>query len=209
MNDLALLTAAAGAHLLAVASPGPDFAVVVRQTLAQGRAAGLATAWGIACGIVFHVGYALFALAWLLAQRPLLLDLLRYAGAAFLCWMGVNALRARAATPGGAHLDHPPAASRHFWIGFTTNLLNPKATVFFVALCSALTTSPTAMSVKLALAGWIIVTTGLWFSLVAVALSQPRLRTALQAKAHWIDRSMGVLLIALALAMLLAPGASP
>ena len=209
MNELTLFTAAAGAHLLAVASPGPDFAVVVRQTLAHGRAAGLATAWGIACGIVFHVAYALFGLSWLLAQLPALLELLRYGGAAFLLWMGVNALRAQAPVAAAAPEAVAPAARRDFLIGLTTNLLNPKATLFFVALCSALVTTPTALSLKLALAAWIIGTTGLWFSLVALALSQPQLRERLQAHAHWIDRGMGVLLIALAMAMLLASGAKP
>lgn len=204
MNELTLLTAAAGAHLLAVASPGPDFAVVVRQTLAHGRTAGLATAWGIATGIVFHVAYALFGLGWLLSKLPMLLDVLRYAGAAFLLWMGVNALRAQPARARAAPDTAAPASRRDFWIGLTTNLLNPKATLFFVALCSALVTTPTPLALKLALAAWIIGTTGLWFSLVALALSQPRLRARLQAHAHWIDRSMGVLLIALAVAMLAA-----
>jgi len=72
MNSASLLVTAAGAHLLAVMSPGPDFAMVSRQTLAHGRAAGLRTAWGIATGIVFHLGYALFGLGWLLQAYPLL-----------------------------------------------------------------------------------------------------------------------------------------
>lgn len=203
MNSLTLFATAAAAHLLAVASPGPDFAVVTRQTLAHGRNAGLRTAWGIAAGIVFHVAYALFGLGWLLQELPMLLELLRYAGAAFLLWMGSNALRAQP-----QQLDHAPAtrpaAQRDFAIGLTTNLLNPKATLFFVALCSALLTTPTPLSLKLALAAWIVLTTGLWFSIVALTLGQARIRVALQAHAHWIDRGMGVLLIALALVMLLS-----
>ena len=201
MDALTLFSTAATAHLMAVASPGPDFAVVTRQTLAHGRAAGLRTAWGIAAGIVFHVAYALFGLGWLLQKLPLLLELMRYAGAAFLLWMGFNALRAQPAAA-QASTATAPAAQRDFWIGFTTNLLNPKATLFFVALCSALLTTPTPLSLKLALAGWIVLSTGLWFTLVAITLGHTRIRTALQAHAHWIDRGMGLLLIALALVML-------
>lgn len=202
MNSLTLFATAAAAHLLAVTSPGPDFAVVTRQTLAHGRTAGLRTAMGIATGIIFHVAYALFGLGWLLQKLPLLLDVLRYAGAAFLLWMGSQALRAQpiAAT---IATSSPPAAQRDFVIGLSTNLLNPKATLFFVALCSALVTTPTPLSLKLALAGWIVVTTGLWFSLVAITLGHSRIRRSLQAHAHWIDRGMGVFLIALALVMLL------
>ena len=201
MDALTLFSTAAAAHLLAVASPGPDFAVVTRQTLAHGRAAGLRTAWGIACGIVFHVAYALFGLGWLLQKLPLLLELLRYAGAAFLLWMGFKALRSQPVVPQSG-MGAAAAAQRDFWIGLTTNLLNPKATLFFVALCSAMVTTPTPLSLKLALAAWIVGSTGLWFSLVAITLGHTRIRTALQAQAHWIDRGMGLLLIALALVML-------
>ncbi len=203
MNSLTLFSTAAAAHLLAVTSPGPDFAVVIRQTLAHGRTAGLRTALGVATGIVFHVAYALFGLGWLLQKVPALLDLLRYAGAGFLLWMGVNALRAKPQVLQAA-APRQPAAQRDFSIGLSTNLLNPKATLFFVALCSALITTPTPLLLKLALAGWIVVTTGLWFSLVAITLGHARIRAALQAHTHWIDRSMGVLLIALALVMLLS-----
>ncbi|MES2685041.1 MAG: LysE family transporter [Pseudomonadota bacterium] len=201
MDALTLFSTAAAAHLMAVASPGPDFAVVTRQTLAHGRAAGLRTAWGVAAGIVFHVAYALFGLGWLLQKLPLLLEVMRYAGAAFLLWMGFNALRAQPAAV-KASTAAAPAAQRDFWIGFSTNLLNPKATLFFVALCSALLTTPTPLSLKLALAAWIVLSTGLWFSLVAITLGHTRIRAALQAHAHWIDRGMGLLLIALAFVML-------
>ena len=201
MDALTLFSTAAAAQLLAVASPGPDFAVVTRQTLAHGRAAGLRTALGIATGIIFHVAYALFGLAWLLQELPLLLELLRYAGAAFLLWMGFKALRAKPAAPQSAGVA-APAAQRDFWIGFSTNLLNPKATLFFVALCSAMVTTPTPLSLKLALAVWIVLSTAAWFSLVAFTLGHQRIRAGLQAQAHWIDRGMGLLLIGLALVML-------
>lgn len=206
MNSASLLVTAAGAHLLAVMSPGPDFAMVSRQTLAHGRAAGLRTAWGIAAGIVFHVGYALFGLGWLLQAYPLLLELLRYAGAGFLIWMGTSALRSSAPPAGGTAASTPAPAARHdFLIGLGTNLLNPKATLFFVALCSALVTTPTPIGQKLALAAWIVLTTGVWFSLVALLLGQPRARARLAAHAWLIDRAMGVVLVLLGLAMLLAP----
>lgn len=203
MNSLTLFSTAAAAHVLAVMSPGPDFAVVTRQTLAYGRSAGLLTALGIAVGIVFHVAYALFGLGWLLQKLPMLLDLLRYAGALFLLWMGFNALRSKPA-PSAAAVDTTRPDQRSFVIGLTTNLLNPKATLFFVALCSTLVTSGTALSWRFALAGWIIVSTGLWFSLVALTLGHPAARRRLSAHAHRIDQIMGVILIALGLSILVS-----
>lgn len=205
MNASTLLLTAAGAHLLAVMSPGPDFAMVTRQTLAYGRRAGVWTAMGIATGLIFHVGWALFGLGWVVQRVPLLLDLLRYGGAAFLLYMGVSALRA--APPDSIpRPDDIPAqpARRSYLIGMATNLLNPKAMLYFVALCSALVTTATPVSQRLLLGAWILATTAAWFSLAAWSLGHPAIRSRLLGHAHWIDRGMGLLLIALGLLSLLA-----
>ena len=202
--SLALFATVASAHVLAVMSPGPDFAMVTRQTLAHGRTAGLWTAWGIATGIIFHVGYGLFGLGWLIAQFPWLLDVLRYAGAAFLLWMGYGALRAQPLGAEESVAAAPSAPRTHFRIGLLTNLLNPKASLFFVALFASINTSDTPLALRLSLGLWIVLTTGAWFSLVAVSFGHARLRARLRGSAHWIDRGMGVLLIALALGMLLS-----
>lgn len=203
MNETTLFFTVSLAHLLAVMSPGPDFAMVTRQTLAYGRAAGLWTAWGIGTGIIFHVAYGLFGLGWLLERLPGLLEGLRYAGAAFLLWMGAQALRSRPAAPGSEAERAAPAAARSYAIGVMTNLLNPKATLFFVALFASVITTSTPYGLRWALGAWVVLSTAAWFSLVATLLSQPRLRARLQGVAHWIDLLMGGMLIALALLMLL------
>lgn len=205
MNSTTLLLTAAGTHLLAVMSPGPDFAMVTRQTLAYGRRAGVFTALGIASALSFHVGWALFGLGWVIERVPVLLDVLRYGGAAFLLYMGVNALRAKpqALNDEGREVPAQPA-SRSFAIGAATNLLNAKAMLYFLALCSALVTTATPVAQRLLLGAWILLTTATWFSLVAWSLGHPLVRRRLMAKAHWIDRGMGVLLIALGLLSLLA-----
>lgn len=205
MNASTLLLTAAGAHLLAVMSPGPDFAMVTRQTLAYGRRAGVWTAMGIATGLIFHVGWALFGLGWVVQRVPLLLDLLRYGGAAFLLYMGVSALRAAPpdTTPRPDDIPAQPAR-RSYLIGMATNLLNPKAMLYFVALCSALVTTATPVSQRLLLGAWILATTAAWFSLAAWSLGHPAIRSRLLGHAHWIDRGMGLLLIALGLLSLLA-----
>ncbi|MDB5969629.1 MAG: LysE family translocator [Hydrocarboniphaga sp.] len=205
MNGSTLLLTAAGAHLLAVMSPGPDFAMVTRQTLAYGRRAGVFTALGIASGLSFHLGWALFGLGWVVERVPVLLEVLRYGGAAFLLYMGVNALRANA-QPLQANVGEIPAqpARRSYAIGVATNLLNPKAMLFFLALCSALVTTATPVGLRVALGVWILATTAAWFSLTAWSLGHPVVRRKLVGNAHWIDRGMGVLLIALGLLSLLA-----
>ncbi|HEX4871612.1 MAG TPA: LysE family transporter [Nevskiaceae bacterium] len=204
MTELALFGAIALSHLLAVMSPGPDFAMVSRQTLAHGRGAGLLTALGIASGIVVHVGWALFGLGELLGRQPLLLEGLRWAGAGFLLWMGLSALNSAPASAGAPlPLPQPRPAGRAYAVGVATNLLNPKAMLYFVALCSVLLTRPTSLGLKLAVAAWIVLSTAAWFSLVALSLGHPAVRRRLLAQAHWLDRGMGLLLIALAGLMLL------
>lgn len=205
-SPASLFATVAIAHALAVMSPGPDLAVVTRQTLAHGRRAGLLTALGIASGISFHVAYGMFGLGWAIERFPALLGVLQAVGAALLLWIGWGAIRARPlADPAAlAASDGQRPAAGDFTIGLATNLLNVKAMLFFVALCSAVISGATATPVKLGLGSWMIVTTGLWFSFVAWTLGHPAVRRRLLGVAHWIDRVMGVLLIVLGFGMLAA-----
>lgn len=203
-GGLAVFGAVAAAHALGVASPGPDFAIVTRQSLAYGRAAGVWTAAGIGTGILLHVAYGLFGLGWLLRVWPSALDWIALSGAAFLIWMGSKALRAQpladnddtstAAAPGGWR--------RCFAIGLATNALNPKATLFFVALFSAVLSGPVSPALMLVVAIWLPLTTFAWFASVALLLSHAGLRRALRRHAHRIDRAMGAVLVALGLLVL-------
>lgn len=191
-------------HALAVMSPGPDLAVVTRQTLAHGRGAGLRTALGIACGISFHVAYGMFGLGWAIEAFPPLLSVLKLVGALLLLWIGWGAIRARAPDPAApiTAASGEAAGARDFSIGLFTNLLNVKAMLFFVALCSAVITGSTPTGLKLGLGAWMIVTTGLWFSFVAWTLGHPQIRARLMRHGYWIDRVMGAILLALGFAML-------
>lgn len=196
-----LFAGVAAAHALAVMSPGPDFAIVSRQALAHGRAAGMRTAIGVACGLAIHVAYGLFGLAWAIHHYPPLLVLLRYLGAALLLWIGWGALRAR---PGAAPTaDAAPAAARDFGVGFLTNALNVKAMLFFVALGSAVAAASAGTGLRLALGAWMVFATGAWFCFLAWTLGHPGVRARLFAWRHWIDRVMGAVLLGLGLVLLL------
>ncbi|WP_020650886.1 LysE family translocator [Solimonas variicoloris] len=204
-SGLAVFGTVAAAHALGVVSPGPDFAIVTRQSLAYGRAAGVWTAAGIGTGILFHVAYGLFGLRWLIAHAPWALTLIALAGSGFLIWIGSRAMRAQPLPDTG---DDPRAAApgdwRHnFGTGLATNVLNPKATLFFVALFSAVVSGPMSMPLTLALALWLPLATFGWFATLALLLSHAGLRRALRRHAHRIDHAMGVVLIALGLLVLL------
>ncbi len=206
-SEWAIFGTVALAHLLAVASPGPDFAMVVRQSLAFGRTAGVWTAGGIGSGIFFHVAYGLFGLGWLTHRYPQSLTLLGVAGALFLLWMGSQAVRAKPmpdSTPEELPPPQPGDYAKFFGIGVLTNVLNPKAILFFVALFTAVITGPVSAGMKIALGLWIPFSTFGWFTFVALMLGNPATRKRLRHVAHWIDRAMGAVLLLLGSGMLLS-----
>ncbi len=197
-TGLALFAGVVVAHALGVASPGPDFAVVMRQALAHGRAAGVQTAAGIGSGIVFHLAYGLFGLQWLMQQLPMAIHVIALAGAAFLIWMGAGALRAQPLPEqDAANAEVARGGRADFLLGLATNVLNPKATLFFVALFSSIATAPLPPGLQLAIAIWLPLATFAWFAALALLLSHAGLRHGLRRQAQRIDRAMGVILIAL------------
>ncbi|WP_416376620.1 LysE family translocator, partial [Marinobacter nauticus] len=126
-------------HLLAVASPGPDFAIVLRQALTQSRRNALLSAAGIGIGILLHVGYSLLGIGFIIQQSVMLFTVLKVVGALYLLWIAWHCLRAK---PGGIHVQanggHAQSGWAAFRLGFLTNALNPKATLFFVSLFSVI-----------------------------------------------------------------------
>lgn len=205
MTPFALFLTVALAHLLAVMSPGPDLAMITRQTLAFGRSAGIWTALGIGSGISFHVAWAMFGMGWMLERFPALLEIFRYGGALFLVYMGSKAIRAQPSSgeASGNAKAEPGSNAHHFGIGVLTNVLNPKALLFFMALCSAVITGDTAVWLRLVLGAWMVLSTAAWFSMVSVTLGHPDIRQRLVTYGYLIDRTMGTMLLALGIGMIL------
>ncbi len=186
-------------HLLAVASPGPDFAVVVRESVTHGRRAGTWTAFGVGTAIFLHVGYSLLGIGLIVSQSIMLFNVLKWAAAAYLVYIGFKALRARPASAGEAlqvsTVERTPRAA--YIAGFMTNGLNPKATLFFLSLFTVVIDPHTPLLVQAGYGVYLAVATGLWFCLVALLFSQARVRAAFARMGHWFDRTMGAVLIAL------------
>ncbi|MDG9882828.1 LysE family transporter [Pseudomonas putida CSV86] len=186
-------------HLLAVASPGPDFAVVVRESVTHGRRAGTWTAFGVGTAIFLHVGYSLLGIGLIVSQSIMLFNALKWAAAAYLVYIGFKALRARPAAAGEAvQVSTVERTPRAAWIaGFMTNGLNPKATLFFLSLFTVVIDPHTPLLVQAGYGVYLALATGLWFCLVAMLFSQARVRATFARMGHWFDRAMGAVLIAL------------
>lgn len=187
-------------HLLAVASPGPDFAVVVRESVTHGQRSGSWTALGIGCGIGLHVGYSLLGIGLIVSQSILLFNLFKWLAAGYLFYLGFQALRARPAAVGDISAgipDEPRSRRRAFTIGFITNGLNPKATLFFLSLFTVVIDPHTPLAVQAGYGLYLALATGAWFCLLAWLFSRSRVRAGFARMGHWFDWLTGLVLIGL------------
>jgi threonine/homoserine/homoserine lactone efflux protein len=119
-------------------SPGPDVLYIVSQSLRSGVKAGLAAVMGITAGCCVHMAAAAFGVGILLATSTLAFNALKWVGAAYLVYMGVQLLWSRATDPAHEALQPPVQVEvvdlkKIFFKGFVTNLLNPKVALFFLA----------------------------------------------------------------------------
>lgn len=132
LDSPTLLTFLAASLLLAI-TPGPAVIYLLTQTLGQGRKAGLASVGGVALGNVGNAAAASAGLAAVFAASAAAFMLVKFAGAAYLLYLGIKTLRAKPVIPATAvHRRAPPA--RLFRDGFLVALLNPKTALFFAAL---------------------------------------------------------------------------
>lgn len=123
-----LLLFAASAALL-VLIPGPNLVYIVTRSIEAGRRAGLASMLGVEAGTLVHVTAAALGLSALLASSEVAFEVVRWAGVAYLVYLGVRALRARDIAPSAA----PIGMRRSVLEGLVVNVLNPKVSVFFLA----------------------------------------------------------------------------
>jgi len=180
--------------VLAVISPGADFAMVTRNSLVLSRRAGVLTAFGIGAGVLVHVAYSLMGVGLIISQSILLLNILKIIGAIYLLWLGVMMLRAQ---PHHASADRPPSLltdGQAFKLGFLTNATNPKTTLFVVSVFIQVVAPDTPLAVQIGYGLFMSVVHILWFTLVAVFFSNASIRTRIIGYRHWLERVFGAVL---------------
>ena len=189
------------AHLFAVASPGPDFAIVTRQSVMAGTRIGIWTSLGVGAGILVHVSYCILGVALLLTRYEQLFNLMKLLAAGYLCFLGVQSiresLRPQQAVSNTVSVSAEP--SRAFWSGFLTNGLNPKATLFFLALFTVVIDIETPTSVQIAYGLYLALATFAWFAMLSTVLGRQQVRDFMLRAGVWFERGMGIILILLAI----------
>lgn len=196
----------AGIHLLALMSPGPDFALMLTKATGP-RAAALAAAAGISVAILVHTLLSLSGISLVIQSSPTLFTLVKVAGSLYLGWMGICMLRAGLKPAVAAAQEQSAAApvmsSRSgFMQGFYTNMLNPKALVFFLTLFSSLVSADAGWGDKLIIC---IIMFGLsfaWFGLLAFGLTSGGLHDWLKRKSCWLNNLSGILFVVVAISIL-------
>ncbi len=190
------------AHLLAVASPGPDFAVVLRQCVFAGTRAGLWTSFGVGTAILLHVAYCLLGVAFLLSQSAALFNTMKLVAAAYLFYLGAQSIRNSLRFEGSADkTSETPILQprRAFVLGFLTNGLNPKATLFFLALFTVVIDTSTPTLIQFFYGLYLAAATFIWFALLSLVLGIEKIRLFILRMGVWLERAMGTILLLLAL----------
>lgn len=199
--DMGVWASIALLHFVAVASPGPDFAVVLKQSLQKGLTPALWTSLGIGSGILLHVAYSILGISLIISTTPWLFNLLLYLAAAYFLYIGLMAIRSKPNNEGSntSSIEAKSAWYKAFILGFLTNGLNPKATLFFLALFTAVIPAETSLVAKTFYGAYLALATFVWFSFLSVITNFAPIRSAYQRKGYWFDRIMGIVLIVMAI----------
>lgn len=184
---------------LGMVSPGPDFFLIVKNAARYSRRTALSTVAGILAGIATHMAYCVAGLAVVIQTTPWLFSALKYAGAAYLIWIGIQALR----TSGGENITETGAGEQTipwrqaFVQGYLCNLLNPKATLFFLAMFTQVlsVTSTTGEKIWYAFIIWFLAV--LWWPLLVFLIQSAPVRRMLSRAQRIVDKILGGVLVGL------------
>jgi RhtB (resistance to homoserine/threonine) family protein len=189
-------------HILVLVSPGPDFVLVAHNSLKYSRRSGLMTAMGVGLGILVHAAYSIAGLAYLISQSVVVFNIVKILGGIYLVYIGFKALTAKNFETSSEVLPEEKKTNNNFSdfrTGFLTNILNPKVTLFFLALFTQVISADTPLVLKLAYAVEMSAVTTLWVCLVAYAFSHDSFRTRIIKVQKYIDKTLGLILVVLGL----------
>jgi RhtB (resistance to homoserine/threonine) family protein len=195
--------------LLITIAPGPDSALVLRASIARGRRYGIVSATGVSLGLLLWATASALGVSALLTASTLAYDVLRLAGAAYLCWLGVQAIRAARATRPRDDDEAAPVQQRGlaaaFRTGLLSNLLNPKIGVFYITVLPQFVPRGVSVLAASLLLALVHVAIGMaWLTLVAWAADRAKTLLRKDSARRAIESVTGVVLIGFGLRTALA-----
>ncbi|WP_192022528.1 MULTISPECIES: LysE family translocator [Shewanella] len=230
--DFALLSTLAVIHSLALISPGPDFAIIVKTATQQPRRIALMCAFGISLAILIHSLLSLLGISLMIRQSEFAYFAVQIIGACYLAWMGFGALSSALSSfkkntkneeknfsepssfehetqdkapnqPNSNDLEHLTFSSaKGFKIGLYTNLLNPKALIFFITIFTVLVTPQVTLATKVASASLLFTLSLCWFSFLAIILTKPQIQHKMAKGSLLIDAITGIIFMGVSITIL-------
>jgi RhtB (resistance to homoserine/threonine) family protein len=196
------LTTLMAIFVFVIVSPGADLAMVLRQSIVHGRRTAVVTSVGIGFALLFHISYTVLGLGLIISQSIVLFNIVKWCGVVYLIYIGSRALRAgTTAIAGPSNSDRPSMSHQSdikaFALGFAANALNPKPVFFFLSVFATVVSAETPAAIEF---GYGIVMASclvLWFIGVSCFMTTPRMRMAFSRVSKWIDRTSGMVFIAL------------
>ncbi len=199
----------ASIDLAAVLSPGPAFVFTISRALKYQRKTALLAAFGLGMGIMVQIILILAGLSVIISQSLFLSNFIKYAGAAYLVYIGIKSIKApkRTLTDDikAVSVDtKEPSVFGAIGQGFLANLLNPKAFVFLTAVFAQFIMPTTPIWVRVLYGATCVTFEILWFVTVVMFLTTPSIRRRFTAVMHWFERVCGGLLIGLGIKLALS-----
>ena len=185
--------------LLGAMLPGPDFAIVSKNSLFHSRQSGYFTAFGVGAAILVHMCYCVLGVAVIISNSLLFFNFIKYVGAFYLIYLGIKALFSKQSQNifPAEKMQQTKVISKFisFRQGFLCNLLNPKATLFFLSLFTVVIKPKTPISWQITYAIEICIVAVAWFCSLTIILSHPYVKGLLEKSEKYIARFLGAFLI--------------
>lgn len=184
-------------------SPGPDFMVTLRQTINYGKKYAYMSCLGIGAAMVIHVGYTLLGIGFVLKSFPYFLDVVRILGALYLIYLGIGSFRSNSSKIKVKHEKKIVYSyKKSFMVGFITDLLNPKATLFFLSVFTAIVSADTPMYIQSLYGVYCVLANIFWYMLVANLLARKKNLDLFNKHQNVIEKVIGVLLVLLGIKLI-------
>ena len=190
-------------HLFAVASPGPDFFLIARQSTLYGRGISIWASLGISIGILMHSFLSIAGIYVLLSLYPDFIFYMKIIASLYIASIGVRTLLVNSQIEISSLSDQKNITStKSFVMGFFTNALNPKAFLFFIMVFSLISNTNPSNEIKILLGVYMAVATFIWFTLISISFSKISKGEFIKKNLPYLEKIIGVILILIALQIL-------
>ncbi|HCI48573.1 MAG: hypothetical protein A2621_04225 [Alphaproteobacteria bacterium RIFCSPHIGHO2_01_FULL_41_14] len=189
-------------NLMNLTSPGPETALMVHNSSYYSRRIGFYTGLGIVCSTMIHKTYSFLGFGAFISKSPFLFNTLKYAGGAYLAYLGVKMLLSpkRLVSANGEdneYITHlkKMTPKKAFRMGFTIDILCPSASLVFISIVAATVAPETPLSIQFMYGGLLVLSSLTWYSLQSLVFSQSVIKKALEKSGCWVNRVMGVYMV--------------